>query len=156
MSRISETTNLSYDVIFEQLINGLKRSLSKEITVQKPEFEHSTPNRLRIYLDRNKFSGVHYEICFRQAYYEFALHFESTPARNLERRQFFDPHLEEITNLVGQIVKSGPLENQGRMRVWYEHKREPIDQEKINIFIEHYSRFMIATYPILNKVYSNT
>jgi hypothetical protein len=150
----SRTQNQPYDIIFEQIQAGLIQRFPTQVTYRKPEFEHSTPNRMRIKLDRIK--GSHYEICFRQGYYEFALHFESTPPMNLERRQAFDPHLHELTKHVGPLVKSGPLENKGRMRVWYEHNREPINQEKIMLYVDEYSRFIAATFPILAKVYDNS
>ena len=150
-SRSASSKNQLYDAIFEQIQAGLMQRFPHEVTYRKPHFEHSAPNRLRIYLDR--ISASHYEICFRGGYYEFALHFESTPAKSLERRQAFDPHLQELTQQVGALVRSGPLENKGWMRVWYEQKREPINQVKIALYIEQYSRFVAGTFPILAKVY---
>jgi len=144
---------LSNDEIFEKIIEGLKINLPDEILHYKPDFKHSRPNRLQIYLDKNLFPGSHYEICFRQDYFEFALHFESSTAMNLERKQAFDSHLNEISDKTGQFVKSGKLENKGRMRVWFEHKKGSVTEEQIQKFIDEYSRFMVATYPILAKIY---
>ena len=146
--------NPPYDSIFEQIIAGLIERFPPEVMHHKPEFEHSQPNRMRIYIDRDRIKGSHYEICFRGGYYEFALHFESSPAKSLERRQAFDPHLQELADQVGQFIKSGPLEKKGWMRVWYERKHEHIDQEKIKLYIDQYSRFVAATFPILAKLYS--
>ena len=145
--------DLSYDAIYELIKAGLKQQFPPEVAYLKPEFEHSTPNRIRIYLDRNRIKGAHYEICFRGGYYEFALHFESSSTKSLERRQAFDPHLQELTNQVGQTVKSGALENGGWMRVWYEQKHEQIDEGKTMSYIDHYSRFIAATFPILVTLY---
>ena len=150
----SNDKNPSYDTIFEQIQAGLNHKFPPGVTFHNPSFEHSAPNRLRIFLDEIK--GSHYEICFRRAYYEFALHFESTPALNLERRQPFDSSLDVLTNIVGILVRSGPLENKGRMRIWYEQKHEPIDRGKIIQYIDLYSRFITATFPILLKVYKNS
>jgi predicted transglutaminase-like cysteine proteinase len=144
---------LTYDEIFEKIIGDLKLSLPKEILNQRPEFEHSQPNRLRIYLNKSLFSGTHYEICFRKTYNEFALHFESTPAKSLERRQSFDPFLNDISKKVGQFIKSGPLENKGWMRIWYERKKGSVNEELVERYVDEYSRFIAATYPILANVY---
>jgi hypothetical protein len=149
----AQTGSLPYDAIFEQIKAGLMRQFPVEIKYRKPVFEH-TPNRnrMRIYLDG--IAGSHYEICFRQAYFEFALHFESTPARSLARRQAFDPHREKLTKQVGVLVKTGPVENKGWMRVWFEQKREPItDSQKIELYTDLFSRFIIATSPILIEAY---
>jgi hypothetical protein len=151
---ISNSEYQSYDVIFEEIKAGLIQRFKPEFAFHKPDFDHSTPNRMRIYPDRNLIKGSHYEICFRQKYFEFALHFESTSEISLERRQAFDSHLQELTKQVGTLVRSGPLENKGWMRIWYEQKREPIDKEKILLFIDQYSRFIAATFPILSKIYS--
>jgi hypothetical protein len=150
---LNEFQSLTYDEIYDQIIIGLKNKLPQGIMQHKPEFEHTHPNRLRIYINKNLFPGSHYEICFRQTYYEFALHFESTPTKDLERRQFFDPYLDDISRQVGQFVKSGPRENKGRMRVWYEHKRVIIGEKEIRQYIEEYTRFVLATYPIMEKAY---
>ena len=151
-SRFTSSKDQAYDAIFEQFQAGLIQRFPPEVTYRKPRFEHSRTNRMRIYLDR--ISGSHYEICFRGGYTEFALHFESTPAKSLERRQAFDPHLQALTQKVGALVRSGRLENKGWMRVWYEQKREPIDQARIALYIEQYSRFIAGTFPILEKVYA--
>ncbi len=157
-STIKPQTHLSsklspqpYDAVFEQIIAGLIQRYSPEVANRYPRYDHSTPNRLRIYLDRIK--GTHYEICFRQNYYEFALHFESSPSISLERRKVFDPHINQISSQVGERIKSGPLENKGWMRVWYERQREQIDQEKINLYIDRFSRFIAATFPILVNMF---
>jgi hypothetical protein len=148
------SSNLSpkpFDTIFEQIIAGLIQRYSPEVANRHPRYDHSTPNRLRIYLDRIK--GTHYEICFRQNYYEFALHFESSPSISLERRKAFDPHIDQISSQVGERIKSGPLENKGWMRIWYEFKREQIDQEKIDLYIDRFARFVAATFPILECMF---
>jgi len=143
--------SLSYDTAFEQIQAGLRKRFSPELTYRKPRFEHSTPNRMRIYLDN--ISGSHYELCFRQAYFEFALHFESASLMSLERRQFFDPHVQELTQKVGKTVRSGPLENRGWMRVWFELPHETITAPKVEWYTDLFARFMIATCPILLEVY---
>lgn len=142
-----------YDTIFEQIKLGLLDRFPREAIYTKAEFEHSTPNRMRIYFNRARIKGSHYEICFRGNYYEFALHFESSPAKSLERRQAFDSHLGDLTSQIGRNIKSGKLENRGWMRVWYEESPEQIDQVKIEIYIDSYSRFIAATYPLLAKLY---
>lgn len=149
----SQKENPPYDIIFEQIKLGLLDRFPREAIYNKAEFEHSTPNRMRIYFNRERIKGAHYEICFRGNYYEFALHFESSPAKSLERRQAFDSHLGDLTNQIGRKIKSGPLENKGWMRVWYEESPEQIDQEKIKIYIDSYSRFITTTYPILANLY---
>lgn len=145
--------NQPFDSIYEQIQAGLTQRFSSGITSYNPSFKHTAPNRLQIFF--SQFSGSHYEICFRQSYYEFALHFESTPPLNMERRQPFDTNLEELSKMVGLLVRSGPLENKGRMRVWYERKHEPIDQGRIIQYIDQYSNFIAATFPILLNVYQN-
>jgi len=143
----------SYDVIYEQMKAGLVKRFPPALIRLKPEFEHSAPNRIRIYLDRDRIKGTHYQITFRREYYEFALHFESSREMSLKRRQAFDPHLDELTKQVGILVRSGPVENRGWMRVWYEQNREPIGQDQIKLYIDQYSRFIAATFPILAKLY---
>jgi hypothetical protein len=149
----SQSEKPPYDNIFGQIKAGLNERFPPEINHHLVEFEHSAPNRLRIYFDRNRIKGSHYEICFRRDYFEFALHFESTPTKSLVRRRAFDSHLNEITNEVGQKTKSGPLENNGWMRIWYERKPETIDQEKIKLYIDQYSNFINITFPILIRLY---
>lgn len=143
----------SYDIIFEQIKLGLLDRFPREAINTKAEFEHSTPNRMRIYFNRTRIKGSHYEICFRGNYYEFALHFESSPAKSLERRQAFDSHLGDLSNKIGRNIMSGKLENRGWMRVWYEESPDQIDQVKINAYIDVYSRFILSTYPILAELY---
>lgn len=147
----SQSQNQPYDEIYEQITAGLKQRFPIGVTRRKPEFKHTAPNRLQIYLQG--ITGAHYEICFRTMYYEFALHFESTPAISLKRRQAFDPYLLKISNEVGQNVKADKLENNGWMRIWYEQNRDPITEKHINRYIEDYSRFIKATFPILESLY---
>jgi len=71
----------------------------------------------------------------------------------LERRKAFDPLLQDLSTTVGKYVKSGPLENRGWMRVWFENKNEMISQEKIAMYIDQYSKFIAATFPVLVKLY---
>jgi len=143
--------SIPYDAIFEEIISGLIQRYPPEFINRNPKYDRSASNRLRIYLDRMK--GAHFEICFRRDYYEFALHFESSPAISLERRGAFDPFIEQLTTSVGVKIKSGPLENRGWMRIWYELKNEPVTQEKVNLYMDHYSRFIAATFPILEKMF---
>lgn len=148
--------DLTFDEIFEIIIEGLKRNLPTHIINNHTVFDH-TPgrNRLRIYVNKNYFPGSHYEICLRQDYSEFALHFESTPAKNMERRQAFDSHLNEISEKVGQNINSGKLENKGWMRIWYERKKGTVNEELVKLYVDEYSRFMLATYPIMVNVYQS-
>ena len=150
----SQSEKPPYDSIFEQIKAGLIERFPPEVTYRKPKFEHSAPNRMRIYLDR--ITGSHYQITFMRDRYEFALHFESTPAISLKRRQAFDPHVQELTKQVGVLVRTGPIEKNGWMGVWYELKPEAIDKEKIKLYIDQYSRFVAATFPILVKLYDTS
>jgi hypothetical protein len=153
-STSTSSEDLTYDEIFEKIIAGLKTKLPGIINA-KTEFDH-TPNRnrLRIYISKNNYKGSHYEICFRQEYYEFALHFEGGKTQNLEHRQAFEPYLNEVSEIVGRFVRAGRFENQDRMRVWYEHKCITIGEEQIRTYIEEFSRFINVTYPILKKAFS--
>ena len=148
----SQSEKPDYDFIFEQIKAGLIERFLPEITYRKPKFEHSTPNRMRIYMDR--VTGSHYQITFMRDRYEFALHFESTPAMSLQRRQAFDPYVQDFTRQIGISVKTGKIENKGWMGVWYDRKLETIDLEKIKLYVDQYSRFIAATFPILLKLYN--
>jgi hypothetical protein len=147
----SQLEKPNYDIIFEQIKTGLIERFPPEVTYRKPRFEYSTSNRMRIYLDR--IPGSHYQITFMRDRYEFALHFESTPNKSLERRQAFDQHLQKLTEQVGTLVKSGRIENKGWMGVWFEKKVEMISPEHITLYIDQYSKFISATFPILEKLY---
>lgn len=140
-----------YKDIFDQIKAGLFHRFPSAVIYRKPDFRYSHRNRMQIMLDR--ITGSHYQITFMGERYEFALHFESTPVKSLERRQAFDPFIKELTKQVGTLVKSGPIENMGWMGVWYERKPETIDQEKIKLYIDQYSRFIAVTFPILVKLY---
>jgi hypothetical protein len=141
----------TYNEIFDLIKAGLIQRFLPNILQRKPDFRYSHRNRMQIMLDR--ISGSHYQITFMRDRYEFALHFESSPPISLTRRKAFDPHLQELTSQVGQLVKSGPIENKGWMGVWYERKVEMIDQEKVKLYIDQFSKFISATFPILAKLY---
>lgn len=150
MARNTSEKDKNYAVVFEQIIANLKSHMTPEIYLRNPRFE-VRGNRLQIFLDG--ISGSHYEICFRQAYYEFALHFESTAERNLERRQAFDAHLDVYAQIISRPVYSGKLENQGRMRVWYQIAPEPLNDRTVNGYSSNFSKFIAATYPTLEQLY---
>jgi hypothetical protein len=139
-----------YADVYEQIQAGLQNSFSIHTLFRKPQFKIKN-NRMQIFLDQNKES--HYEICFRRDYYEFVLHFESTPARSIARRQTFDPYLDEFTLKVGQPVRSGKHEDQGWMRVWFQLTPEPLDSQKAEKYTSLFTNFMEATLPILEKIY---
>ena len=83
-----------YDLFYDQMIHYLRVNLANHIIARYPEFRVRS-NRLQIILDGIR--GSHYEMCFRRAYHEFALHFESTAARSISRRQAFDSLLHELS-----------------------------------------------------------
>ena len=102
-----------YDLFYERLIADLRETLPQAVQDRQPDFEKRS-NRLRIKV--TGITGVHYEMCFRQDYHEFALHFESTPEISLSRREAIDPYLETMSLSLNYYVQSGPLENKGWMR----------------------------------------
>jgi hypothetical protein len=146
----TQVVTLSYEEVHAQLKSDLLKLFPTEVRSRKPDFKIKG-NRMAIYLDR--MPGCHYEICFRGAYYEFALHFQSTPERSLERRQAFDPHLSDLTHKMGFTVMSGKLENKGWMRVWYQFSPEDLTPQKVEIYTGLFIKFIAATFPILKRVY---
>ena len=143
-------STIDYETFYSQMRTNLRTLLPENILAHKPEYK-VRGNRMAIYLDQ--IAGSHYEICFRQGYHEFALHFESTPERSLARRQVFDPLLVQLSEKVGKQVRSGRHENCGWMRIWIELPVAPLTEKLVTEYTELIVRFMTATFPALKTRY---
>lgn len=141
---------LSYDVIYTDMQAESRKLLPKSVLSRKPEYK-VRGNRMAIYLDG--ITGSHYEMCFRQAYHEIALHFQSTPTRSLARRQAFDPHLQGLSSKVGKTIRSGKLENRGWMRIWIELPTKTLTETLAKDYTELFTLFITETFPILQSMY---
>ena len=139
-----------YTEFYDRLIKDLRNGLPKSILARDPDFKVRS-NRLQIYMDG--ISGSHYEMCFRRNYHEFALHFESTPERSLERRKAFDPYIDELSIKLNYNVNSGPLENRGWMRVWVQLPPTRPILPMYNKYQDLFQSLIIETYPILESLY---
>jgi hypothetical protein len=144
---------LSYEAAYAQIQPELQKRLPVEARLRKPQF-HVRGNRMHFTLDR--ITGSHYEMCFRRDYYEFALHFESTLARNVERLQAFEPHINELSQKLGHDINHGNLENKDWKRIWIQLGIEPLTQQKVEYYIDLFSKFIAATFPILQRTYEQS
>jgi hypothetical protein len=141
---------LDYETFYSEMQTRFRKLLPARILSLKPVYKVRS-NRMAIYLDR--ITGSHYEICLRQTYHEIALHFESTPERSLERRRAFDPLLNELSKKLGRHVQAGKHENKGWMRVWIECPIAPLTEKLLAEYVDLFARFIMATFPTLEKMY---
>ena len=142
--------SLPYEIFYERLIQYLRANLPLEVSRRKPKYK-TRSNRMQIFLEDIK--GSHYEMCFRRGCHEFALHFESTPSRSLSRKQAFDPHLDSLGEKLGEVIRSGPHENRGWMRVWMEQPTRELTTSILEKYQVLFTRFVAITFPILERDY---
>jgi len=150
--KLMDTSNLDYDTFYTEMQARLCTLLPGNILARKPRYK-VRGNRLQIFLDRDRITGSHYEICLHRSYHEIALHFESTSERNLARRQVFDPLLKQLSDTVDRHVQSGKLENRGYMRVWIKCPKQSLTESLLAEYTDVFARFIMATFPTLEMIY---
>jgi hypothetical protein len=101
------------------------------------------------------FSGCHYQIILRRGKHEIALHFESSAERSQARLRGFEPHLDALSQALKMPVHAGNFQSRGWTQVWIEKQAQPLSLDLANEFTNLISRFVAATYPILQIIYGS-
>jgi hypothetical protein len=101
------------------------------------------------------FPGCHYEIILRRSKHEIALHFESSAERSQARLRGFEPHIEEISQSIEMPVHAGNFQSRGWTQVYIEMQAQPLVPGVVKEYTDIILRYITATFPILQKIYSN-
>jgi len=101
------------------------------------------------------FSGCHYQIILRRDKHEIALHFESSAKRSQARLRGFELHVDELNQMLKMPVLAGNLQSRGWTQVRIELQAEYLSKKLVRKYADLVLRFVAATFPILQKIYSD-
>lgn len=140
-----------YESFFAQIEAAVRAALPDAVRSLELEYEISG-NVWKVYVP--SFRGCHYEIRLARKYHEIAIHFESSRQRNEARMRAFEPHLDDLNSKLHMPVRA---EAWGRSknwtRVWIEFPTLTIDPEIAKVYSAVMSKFIVATFPILQVIY---
>jgi restriction endonuclease Mrr len=101
------------------------------------------------------FAGCHYEIILRRQKHEVALHFESSAERSQARLRSFEPHLEELARALKVPLNTHNIQSTGWTQIRIEKPPRPLSQVLAKEYADLTLRFVAASFPILQEIYSN-
>lgn len=142
-------TRDAYHEFFKE-IEARVPELLPDAIYQEPHHFQARANFWQMIFD--EFGGCHYQITLRRDYHEIALHFESSRQASHARLNAFEPHVEELSSALNEPIYAGTMGPRGSWaRVWFARVPEPLNESLASAQAAQLTRFITATFPILQK-----
>ena len=139
----------AYREFFQEIQARVSELLTDSIQNEPHHFQ-ARANFWQLIFD--EFGGCHYQISLRRDYHEIAIHFESSRQASHARLHSFQPHIQELSEALGEPVQAGTMGPRGSWgRVWLERAPEPLNKALASAQAAQLARLVTATFPILQE-----